>query len=62
MALFVTFWAYAFYHEGNGVGEEAFWQLYRRNSHIFKAIGLLALFAIEVQVPMRMMVIAFVMT
>ena len=37
---------------------KAFGHFYRWNSHIFKAIGLLALLAIEVQVPMRMMVVS----
>ena len=40
------------------MGNKAVGHFYRWNSHIFKAVSLLALFTIEVQMSVRMMVVS----
>lgn len=54
--------AYTFHYERHRAGDKAFGHLYRRNCHIFKAIGLSAVFAIEMQVSMRMVLLPFFKT
>ena len=53
--------ANAFHYKGDRMRKKAFGHFYRWNSHIFKAVGLLALFTIEVQMSVRMMVVSVMM-
>ena len=53
-AVLMAFWTLAFHDERDRVGQKTFGQVYLRNGHVLQAVGMLAVLAVEMQMPMLM--------